>query len=272
MFLLIDKPKGISSFKTINAYAKEHEIKKLGHTGTLDPLATGLLLIATDDDTKLIDYIDKGNKTYIATMQLGKCSNTYDIEGDVTLVTNNLPSKERIKDCLKEFVGIQKQVPPQFSAKKVNGQTAYKLAREGKTIELKNIEVNIEKIDIISIEKDIVVFETTVSRGTYIRSIINDFGNKIGCGAIMTELRRTAIGSLNESDLGEVNIEPLLTLPIVQMHKNQIAKLIKGISIENNTKREGKFIIAVSNVICGIANFNTHIKSIKLFGNKIDTI
>ncbi len=272
MFLLLDKKKGVSSFKAINNYAKENGIKKIGHTGTLDPLATGLLLIATDTDTKLIDYVDKGYKKYIATMKLGVVSNTFDIEGVVKETGINIPSKDVVEETLSSFKGEQQQLPPQFSAKKINGQPAYKAARQGINVELKTQKVNIKNIKMISFKKDVVVFETTVSRGTYIRSIIHDFGEMIKCGAIMTELRRTEIGTLTEKDFGEVDITPLLVLDAIDITKEEILELAKGKSIPNKYKAFGKNIIKVNNIICGIAYFGEIIKSIKLFGNKIDTI
>ncbi|MCP4336308.1 MAG: tRNA pseudouridine(55) synthase TruB [Mycoplasma sp.] len=272
MFLLLDKKKGISSFKTINQYAKDNNIKKIGHTGTLDPLATGLLLVATNEDTKLIDYIDKGTKKYVATMKLGFISDTYDIDGEIQKFSKNIPSPEIIKKILLSMEGEQYQKPPQFSAKKVNGKRAYKLARKGLKVELKKIKVKLSNIKIISIINEFVKFEVIVSRGTYIRSIIHNFGKIAKCGAIMTELRRTSIGSLTEKQIGIIDISPLLTLPTINLVKEQINSLIKGNIIKNNTNVKGKNIIKVNGVICGIGYFSETIKTIKIFGNKVDTI
>ncbi|CAM9104438.1 tRNA pseudouridine(55) synthase TruB [Mycoplasma todarodis] len=273
MFVLLDKEKGISSFKAINNFRRENNIKKIGHTGTLDPLATGLLLVATDDDTKLIDFIDKGEKTYVATMQLGVISNTYDSEGEIEHVSDTLPTKEVIEQELKKFIGIQEQMPPAFSAKKINGVAAYKLAREGKEVKLKTSTIEINTIEILEFDKDIVVFEVNVSRGTYIRSIIHDLGQRLGCGAIMTELRRTTIGPLTENNIGiDVDIEKLLTLSIIELKKEEIMILINGISIENKYGIEGKYVAKVNGVICGIIQAGERIKSLKLFGKKIEVL
>ncbi|CAM9117647.1 tRNA pseudouridine(55) synthase TruB [Mycoplasma marinum] len=270
MFILLDKEKGISSFKAINNFRRENNIKKIGHTGTLDPLATGLLLVASDEDTKLIDFIDKGEKTYIATMELGCTSNTYDSEGEIKYSNNALPSSEKLEYELQNFIGIQEQMPPIFSAKKVNGTSAYKLAREGKEVKLKASTIKINKIKLLSYNLKIATFEVNVSRGTYIRSIIHDLGQILGCGAIMTELRRTTIGPLSESDLGiDINIDKLLTLPIIELSKQEIKILVNGISIPNTSEKKGKFIAKVNGIICGIVILEERIKSQKLFGKKI---
>ncbi len=274
MFALLDKQKGISSFKAINSFKKENNIKKIGHTGTLDPLATGLLLVATDDDTKLIDYIDKGDKTYIATMRLGYTSNTFDSEGDIEFVSNTLPSKAIIANELEKCVGVQKQMPPIFSAKKINGIPAYKLARKGFEVKLKASTIKINRIKLLDYTDDIVTFKVNVSRGTYIRSLINDLGQALGCGAIMVELRRTTIGTLTEKNIGlDINIESMLTLPIVKLDLEQVKLLSQGIVITNNSYNIGKYILKSNDTICGVVNIEKNIiKSEKLFGNKIGQI
>ncbi len=273
MFILIDKSKGISSFTAIKDFAKENKISKIGHTGTLDPLATGLLLLATDDDTKLIDYIDKGSKTYVAEMLLGSVSDTYDIEGQVVIKDKNTPQKKEIEKVLLSFIGEQKQTPPAFSAKKINGTSAYKLARKGEKINLKPSEIKIHNIFNIKVIKNIVSFEVEVSRGTYIRSLIHDAGQKMGCGAIMTNLRRTKIGELNLSQINEpLDIESIISIPTIDITKEQLDILLKGIQIQNDKKIKGIHAIKVNNIICGIITAGEKIKSIKLFGKKIDTI
>ena len=202
MFYLLDKPKGITSFSAIKKFAKERKIKKIGHTGTLDPMATGLLLIATDDDTKLIDYVDKGFKSYKATMLLGQTSTTYDIEGEILETKNVDLSEEDIKEALTSFVGKQSQMPPAFSAKRINGKRAYDLARQGKEVVLNACEIEITKIENITfLSNKEISFDVEVSRGTYIRSLIHDLGTKLGVGAVMSGLRRISIGPLNWKEL-----------------------------------------------------------------------
>jgi len=267
MFYLLDKPKGISSFSAIRRFAKENNISKVGHTGTLDPLATGLLLVATDDDTKLIDYIDKGFKTYRASMELGKVSDTYDSEGKIVEVKKDLPLQKEIDEALLSFIGKQEQMPPAFSAKKINGKKAYDLAREGKEVKLKTSSIEIKEIKNIVHEVDVISFDVTVSRGTYIRSLIHDLGTKLGCGAIMTGLRRTEIGSLTEKELGkEVNVLSLLTLKTIKT-KN-MKELIDGKQVYSSEKN-GTYALEYNDDIFGIVKVNNkELKGVKLIGNK----
>ena len=266
MFYLLDKEKGITSFKAIKNFSRENNIKKIGHTGTLDPLATGLLLVATDDDTKLIDYIDKGFKTYRASMALGKTSDTYDSEGIVTEVTTTLPDNEDVVKALNGFVGTQEQMPPIFSAKKVNGQRAYDLARKGEKVILKTSTVTIKDISNIVIT-DVITFDVTVSRGTYIRSIIHDLGQNLGCGAIMTDLRRTEIGTLTEKQIGgNVDIFDLLTLPLIEI--GAMKRLVDGKTVQVK-EEDGKYALKYNEDVFGIVSVKGNIvKPIKLFGNK----
>lgn len=270
MFYLLNKPKGITSFKAINDFARENKIQKIGHTGTLDPLASGLLLVATDEDTKLIEFVDKGFKTYKATMMLGKVSDTYDIEGIVEQTNAAIPSIEEVEKALMKFLGKQEQLPPAFSAKKINGQKAYDLAREGKEVNLKPSLIEITEIkDFTEISKDTYSFEVTVSRGTYIRSIIHDLGKNLGCGALMSDLVRTSIGKHNLSEQGtEVNILDLLTLPILKSDKMTLIKNSPREGIEVPDK-DGVYALEYQNDIFGIVEVKQGIlRPLKLIGNK----
>ncbi|MCK5945854.1 MAG: tRNA pseudouridine(55) synthase TruB [Mycoplasmataceae bacterium] len=268
MFYLLDKPKGITSFGAIKDFSRKNNITKIGHTGTLDPLATGLLLVATDEDTKLIDYIDKGFKTYVATMVLGKESDTYDIEGKITSEKEVNATEEEIEKAILSFVGKQDQMPPIFSAKRVNGKRAYDLARQGKEVKLKTSKVEIKEIkDIKFISKTEVSFEVEVSRGTYIRSLIHDIGEKLNTGALMSELRRTKIGHLNESQLGKpVGVFHLLTIDTIST--DRMKDLVNGKKIPTKLK-EGLYALKYKNDIFGIVQVEkSYIKPKKLFGNK----
>lgn len=268
MFYLLDKPKGITSFKAIKSFAKENKIAKVGHTGTLDPLASGLLLIATDEDTKLIEYVDKGYKTYIASMILGKTSDTYDIEGAIVDTNVEVPNYEMVKSTLLSFEGFSMQMPPLFSAKKINGQKAYDLAREGKEVKLQAVLVEIKAIqDFHKINTNEYSFEVAVSRGTYIRSIIHDLGQKLQCGAIMSDLRRTHIGkhSLVEKD-SAISVLDLLTLPLIR--GLSLKDLIHGKEIVVS-EQEGIYALEHNNDVLGIVEVkNNYAKGIKLLGNK----
>ncbi|WKX02734.1 tRNA pseudouridine(55) synthase TruB [Candidatus Mycoplasma mahonii] len=268
MFYLIDKPKGMTSFKTIKQFARDNHIQKIGHTGTLDPLATGLLLVASDDDTKLIDYIDKGFKTYHASLELGKTSDTYDVDGNITITNQTIPAKELIVDTINSFVCKQQQMPPIFSAKQVNGQRAYDLARKDQVVALKSVAVEVKSITNIHVDK-IIEFDIEVSRGTYIRSIIHDLGTKLGCGAIMSDLRRTSIGDLTTEDIGKkINIFKLLTIPIIRTPEMQ--ELIQGKRVKIK-KEDGLYALQYKDDIFGIVEVTNNVLiGKKLFGNKFN--
>ena len=268
MFYLLDKPKGITSFKCIKHFSRIKNIQKIGHTGTLDPLATGLLLIATDDDTKLIDYVDKGFKSYTATMKLGLVSDSYDSDGNILEEKEVTSTKEEITEVINSFLGKQKQMPPIFSAKRVNGKRAYDLARKGIEVKLNTSDVEVKEIkDIIFIEDDVVQFTVEVSRGTYIRSIIHDAGTKLGCGAIMTELRRITIGNLNESMLGtEIDVRNIFIHETIEL--DSYLDLINGKPV-SYAAPDGTYGITFKTDIIGIIKIeNFMVKPIKLFGNK----
>ncbi len=201
MFLVVDKLKGISSHAVVESIRKITGVKKVGHGGTLDPNATGLLIIAVSREyTKRLHTVLMGlDKTYIATVELGKNTDTFDIEGKVTqtfLVTNP-PKRAKITQVLKSFIGPGTQNPPVYSALKVKGRKAYDLARSGKKVELQPRNVNIKTIDMVSYSYPKLVFTTTVSSGTYIRSLAFDIGQKLATGGYLTDLRRTAIGSID---------------------------------------------------------------------------
>ena len=267
MFYLINKEKGISSFKAINNFARENNIKKIGHTGTLDPLATGLLLVATDDDTKLIDYIDKGSKSYIVELELGKVSDTYDSEGEVQ-ITNVDYDASKVKDVIMSFVKTYDQMPPSFSAKKINGKKAYELAREGKEVILKPKQVTISNIKDINIEGNKASFELEVSRGTYIRSIVHEIGQELGCGAIMTELQRNKVAGLSLNNINsEINELELIKLPTLS--KFDPVKLLNGIKVSVD-KNDGQYALTFKNKVIGIGTVSNNVlKSNKILGNKL---
>ena len=267
MFYLLDKPVGISSFKAIRDFAKENNIKKVGHTGTLDPMASGLLLIATDDDTKLIDFIDKGKKTYIASLEFNLSSNTLDSDGEVTPYEVNYP-KEKVKDVIKSFIKEYDQMPPDFSAKKINGKRAYELARNGEEVSLKPSKIKVFEIkDIVNDGDNKWTFEITVSRGTYIRSIIRDIAEELGTKAIMTYLRRTMVAGFKEDSLNQwLDEKKLINLPLIEI--DDMKSLFDGKPIKVEQK-DGKYGIIFKDKIIGIINIkNDQIETRRLFGNK----
>ncbi|MCA9323652.1 tRNA pseudouridine(55) synthase TruB [Candidatus Saccharibacteria bacterium] len=201
--LLIDKPEGWTSFDVVSYVrkmvacieGKKPRNVKVGHTGTLDPAATGLLMLAVGKKytSQMPDFMKK-DKTYQTELTLGKTSTTGDREGEITNVSETEPTLEDVQAALEQFVGEISQVPPMYSAVKVDGKRAYELARSGKEVELKPRKVTIYSINDIIYAYPTVTFTTRVSSGTYIRSLAADIGEKLGCGAYMSNLQRTAIG------------------------------------------------------------------------------
>ena len=193
--LLMDKPKELSSFAVVREIKKKFKNSKVGHFGTLDPIATGLLIIALGNATKFFDLFKGKSKTYVFEGKLGVRTDTFDITGSIIKEVKDisLPIKE-LKSAMRNFVGEIMQTPPMFSAKKHKGKPLYKLAREGKTVEREPVKVRIDNIELLEYTPPYFSCEITTSAGTYIRSIVNDMGELLGTGATLTELRRTSIG------------------------------------------------------------------------------
>lgn len=200
--LNIDKPQCITSHDVVDAIRKIFPNQKVGHTGTLDPLATGVLPICIGEATKLSEKLVSETKKYSVKMLLGVETDTYDITGRIIFASVVNKDEIYIKERIKRFVGKQQQIPPKYSAIKVEGKRLYQYAREDKDIEIKPRDIEIFSIDNIKIdlESKEVAFDVECSKGTYIRSLVNDIGKKIGCGATMTELRRTQTGNFKIED------------------------------------------------------------------------
>lgn len=194
-FLILDKPTGITSFDLVAQVRRTFQIKKVGHLGTLDPLATGVLVVAVGEATKLIEYFMKLDKVYEAQVEFGKTSDTYDRLGQIRVVEPSPAfSQDQPEAALSFFRGTFLQTPPSFSAIKVQGQRAYRLARAGTLVELPARSVTVHALDILRFELPYATLRIHCSSGTYIRSLIHDLGTRLGCGALMTELRRLAVG------------------------------------------------------------------------------
>ncbi|KEI01407.1 tRNA pseudouridine(55) synthase TruB [Clostridium botulinum] len=198
--LNIYKPVGITSFDVVRQIKKITGIKKIGHTGTLDPLAKGVLPICIGKGTKIVDYLMKDFKVYKAELKLGVITDTYDREGKKLSVKDVKVSKEEIIDAINSFKGDILQVPPMYSALKVNGKRLYELAREGKEIERAARPVTIYDIEILEISIPYVKFIVKCSKGTYIRSLCYDIGYKLDCGGAMWDLERVQSGSFNKDN------------------------------------------------------------------------
>ena len=223
--LLIDKPAGWTSFDVVNKVRRLVQHSELntthkkrfpvGHTGTLDPLATGLLVLLLGNYTKKAPGLTKLDKVYDVTACLGQVSTTGDAEGELQEVADRQPSAEEVRTALQDFVGDILQTPPAFSAIKINGQRAYKLARSGQAPQLEPRPVHIESIELISYAYPLVHFTAHVSSGTYIRSLVEDLGATLGTGAYMGALRRTQVGTFKLEDAMSMND---LTPESIQAH------------------------------------------------------
>ncbi|MBU5482789.1 tRNA pseudouridine(55) synthase TruB [Clostridium sp. MSJ-11] len=198
--LNIFKPSGITSFDVVRMVKKAANTKKVGHTGTLDPMASGVLPICLGNATKIVDYIMNESKIYKSTLKLGVVTDTYDKEGKILKEETVDLEPKIVEECIKSFQGSIDQVPPMYSALKVNGKRLYQLAREGIEVERKARKINIYSIDILNIDLPYVTFQVHCSKGTYIRSLCYDIGEKLGVGASMWALERVKTGIFNIKD------------------------------------------------------------------------
>lgn len=257
-FLNIYKPKGLTSHDVVARLRKITKVRQIGHTGTLDPFATGVLPICIGKATRLIEYLDD-DKEYLATVQFGKNTATYDLEGEITATFDKKVTEEDVKNALKDFEGEISQIPPIYSAIKVNGKKLYDYARQGQDIEIKPRKVTISKIELKEFDKTSQSAKITVacSKGTYIRSIAYDLGAKLGCGGYLTALERTKAGkfqvntAIKLEDLTEVSqiienlINPLdmLNIPIHNLSENERERVSHGMSICNSVFPDSDIVI-----------------------------
>jgi len=198
--LLIDKPEGLSSFDVVRRVRRALRIKRVGHGGTLDPFATGLLPVAVGDATRLLEFLLGDNKRYRALMRLGSTTDTLDATGVQTSQQTVQPSMiERLEDTMGSFVGAVRQIPPMFSALKRDGVPLYRMARKGEVVQRDAREVLIHELNLLDVSGEDVEFEVFCSKGTYVRSLADDIGQKLGCGAHLVQLRRLASGPFDLS-------------------------------------------------------------------------
>ncbi|HEK85973.1 MAG: tRNA pseudouridine(55) synthase TruB [Candidatus Saccharicenans sp.] len=199
--IIVDKPKGWTSHDVILHLRKILGTKKIGHTGTLDPLATGVLLITIGQATRLFPFFCSLDKTYSGEIRLGIATETYDSEGHpLGPECFNFPSEKKLREAVKSFEGHITQLPPPFSAKKINGQAAFRLARKGLSPQLKPIKVTIHRFLILDYSPPLLKFEVECSSGTYIRTLAHDLGQRLGCGGHISQLRRLAVGYYTEEE------------------------------------------------------------------------
>lgn len=245
----IYKPEGISSFDVVRSIRKLSGIKKVGHTGTLDPMAKGVLPICLGKSTKIVDYIMKDFKIYKAVLKLGEVSDTYDREGKIIQSSKVDVDENEIINVINSFIGEIDQVPPMYSALKVNGKRLYELARQGIEIERQSRKINIYDIIIEEINIPYVTFEVKCSKGTYIRSLCYDIGEKLNCGALMWDLERVATGKFTKEnairleDLSTDNLEKNL-IPMdkalhmydkIYFEEDAEKLLVNGVNIKDKT-------------------------------------
>lgn len=230
--LIVNKPKNFTSHDVVNILRKTLDIKKIGHTGTLDPNATGVLPILVGKATKISKYLIEHDKTYIATIELGEKTDTGDSEGniiekDLNIKTIDL-SKEKVASVIKSFIGKQKQIPPIYSAIKIDGKKAYEYARNGQTINLEPRYIEIYEIELLKIEEQRITFKVSCSKGTYIRTLCEDIANKLGTVGYMRELTRIKVNNFK--------IEDALTIEEIKENVNKIEEKIINIETLFNNK------------------------------------
>lgn len=192
--LIVNKPTGMTSHDVVNAVRRLAQTRRVGHTGTLDPLATGVLVLLIGPATRLAQYISGDNKRYRATLRLGEATTTYDAEGEVVERHPMTATRADVEAALTQFMGDIEQIPPMYSAVKVGGEKLYKLARQGKEIDRKPRAITIHQLSVLDWSPPDVTIEVACSAGTYIRSLAHDLGQVLGCGAHLVALTRTAAG------------------------------------------------------------------------------
>ncbi|MFH1657462.1 MAG: tRNA pseudouridine(55) synthase TruB [bacterium] len=231
-FLYINKPTGMTSHDVIDELRRITKIRKIGHAGTLDPFATGLLICGIGREaTKKLDVFLKQDKEYFARLKLGFVSDTYDREGKIELKeTKQRPDEKELKETLKSFQGEIEQYPPMFSAKKIKGKKLYQLARRGIKVDLKPVKIKIQQLEITKYDFPYLEIKVSCSSGTYIRSLANDIGEKLNCGAYLEELCRTKINGI--SLRSAVNLDELNSL-----NWPKFLKLDTDIFLNNNGLR-----------------------------------
>ncbi len=226
-FLLIDKPAGITSFGVIARLRRITGVRRIGHAGTLDPFATGLLIVGVGRGaTKhLGEYLGQ-RKTYEAVAMLGATTVTQDKDSDIVPIEGvEMPTEAEVRAAIPRFTGPLQQTPPMFSAKKIDGKKLYELAREGIEVERKSVAVTVYSLELLSYVPPKLAFRATVSAGTYVRTLAHDLGHALGTGAYLEKLRRTAIGGLSVAQASVIeNVTPenwqSLLLPITQSTAN----------------------------------------------------
>jgi len=275
-FINVYKPSGLSSSAVVVKLKKQFHIDKIGHMGTLDPLASGVLPIAIGKATRMFNYFLEKNKTYVATFEFGFQTNTLDLDGEVVKTSDCIPTKSEIVKKLRQFIGYISQIPPDFSAKSVNGVRSYNLARAGQQVELKPQKVCIERFELLSCNDKQYTFEITCSSGTYIRALGRDLAESLNSVCTMVKLERIESGVFNiknattmDDILKSNNLDQFLMdvtdvfpkIPIIEINDFLYNRIRNGLTIHNIYSIETITFVRYQNRIIGVAkNINDELK------------
>ena len=275
--LIIDKPKGVTSRDVVNSVVKKFNTKKVGHTGTLDPIATGVLVVCVGKATKLVDELTSTDKEYIASVELGILTDTLDNTGSIINEEKCIKTKEELVEVLNSFKGKYMQEVPIYSAVKINGKKLYEYARENIDVELPKREVEVSNIELVSDieyidDKTYFSFKCSVSKGTYIRSLIRDIAHKLSTVGIMTDLRRirqgkfniensVTIDNINENSL--IDIVDVLDYKKIELIKTQEKEVLNGAIIDNIYDSDEVLFIKNSEAIALYKKYDKDDKKLK---------
>lgn len=280
--LLVNKPKDMTSRDVVNILSKKFNLRSIGHTGTLDPIATGVLGIAMNKGLKIVDLLINDTKEYIATAKMGISTDTLDVTGNIINEEDNYQvTKEQLIEVLNSFVGKSIQEVPLYSALKVNGKRLYEYARGNKEVEIPKREIEIYEIELLELNKDEFKFRVVVSKGTYIRSLIRDIGNKLGIPCVMSDLIRMKQGNFRLEDsytLEEIKNDNYQLISIkdalagykfIKVNSFIENKVLNGRILENRYEDEKIVFINESDEVLAIYKVyekdNTKVKPIKVF-------
>jgi tRNA pseudouridine55 synthase len=234
--VLVDKPAGLSSHDVVQEVRRRLRIRAVGHTGTLDPFATGLLVLLLGRATRLARFVEMQSKQYLATARLGVQTATDDLTGEVihaASVTDPVPER-RVREELERFRGTQLQQPPQYSAKQVSGERSYRRARRGEPVKLAPVEITVHAIELLRYHPPELTFRAIVSAGTYLRAIARDLGTRLDLGAHLTALRREAIGSLSVTDA--VSLDQVTPAVVIPPHS--VLRDLPSIDVDETARRD----------------------------------
>lgn len=278
--IVVNKPKGMTSRDVVNIICKEFKTNKVGHTGTLDPIAEGVLVLCIGKATKLVEYLTSDDKEYIATVKLGILTDTLDTDGNILKKSNDILNKDSLMKVLNSFVGTYNQEVPIYSAVKINGKKLYEYARNGEDIELPKRMIEIKSIELLEFSNDSYKFKVSVSKGTYIRSLIKDINDKLGVIGVMSSLIRIRQGkfSLESSyTLEDIKNNNYELLTIKNVLKNELCVIIdstyfniikNGVIIDNKYDKDKVVFIYNGEVVAIYKIYekdNTKMKPYKMF-------